>query len=97
MAPNAANPVKFIEKEQIKFLQFPKEDVLYQMKDKVNRIVSLRRALALGNLEREKVRIIFVDNEGFKKVETTIWGFTDKEVILKQGTIIPVARVYNVV
>ncbi len=97
MAPNATTRVKFIEKEQIKFLQFPKEDVLYQMKDKVNRIVSLRRALALGNLEREKVKIIFVDNEGFKKVETTIWGFTDKEVILKQGTIIPVARVYNVV
>lgn len=97
MAPSANNHVKFIEKEQIKFLQFPKEDVLYQMKDKANRIVSLRRALALGNLEREKVKITFVDNEGFKKVETTIWGFTDKEVILKQGTIIPVARVYNVV
>lgn len=96
MAPTATTQVKFIEKEQIKFLQFPKDDVLYQMKDKVNRILSLRRALALGNLEHEKVKIIFVDNEGFKKVETTIWGFTDKEVILKQGTIIPVARVYNV-
>src|SRR5690606_6151368 len=97
MAPTPTTHVKFIEKEQIKFLQFPKEDVLYQMKDKVNRIESLMRALTLGILEREKVKIIFVDNEGFKKVETTIWGFTDKEVILKQGTIIPVARVYNVV
>ncbi len=85
--------VQTVEKEQIKFLTFPKEDVLNKRKDQIDRIIELRRAMSLGNLERQKVKIIFVDSSGFKKVETTIWGITDKEVILKQATIIPLERI----
>ena len=96
MAPTITSIVP-IEKEQIKFLQFPKDDVLSQKVDQAHRILELKRALALGNLEHQKVKIIFIDNEGFKKVETTIWGFTDKEVILKQGTIIPLKRIYDII
>ncbi|WP_108805541.1 hypothetical protein [Aquimarina sp. Aq107] len=94
MSPNInAQP---IEKEQIKFLTFPKEDVLNKRKDQIDRILELQRALSLGNLERQKVRIVFVDNKGLKKVETTIWGITDKEVILKQATIIPLERIISI-
>jgi len=88
--------VQLIEKEQIKHLTFPKEDVLNQQKQKVNRVLELRRALTLGNLEHEKVKIVFVDSNGLKKVETTIWGITDKEVILKQSTIIPLERIVSI-
>ncbi len=94
MSPNTN--VQPIEKEQIKFLTFPKEDVLNKRKDQIDRILELQRALSLGNLERHKVKIVFVDNEGFKKVETTIWGITDKEVILKQATIIPLERIISI-
>ena len=94
MAPNAN--VQLIEKEQIKFLTFPKEDVLTKKKDQINRILELQRALSLGNLERLKVKIVFVDNKGLKKVETTIWGITDKEVILKQAAIIPLERIISI-
>ncbi|GAA3521899.1 hypothetical protein GCM10022393_40450 [Aquimarina addita] len=85
-----------IEKEQIKFLKFPKKDVLHTRKDQINRILDLQRALALGNLERQKVRITFVDAKGLKIVETTIWGITDKEVILKSATIIPLERIISI-
>lgn len=95
MVPTIAT-IQPIEKEQIKFLKFPKEDVLLQKTDQINRLQEIKRALALGNLEHLKVNIIFIDNKGFKKVITTIWGFTDKEIILKQGTIIPVERIYNI-
>ncbi len=94
MAPNMN--VEVIQKEQIKFLKFPKEDVLNKKKDQIDRFLELQRALSLGNLERQKVRIVFVDDGGFKKVETTIWGITDKEVILKQATIIPLERIISI-
>lgn len=94
MSPNMN--IQPIEKEQIKFLTFPKEDVLEKRKDQIDRVLELKRALSLGNLERHKVKIVFVDNKGFKKVETTIWGITDKEVILKQSTIIPLERIISI-
>jgi len=88
--------IQLIEKEQIKYLTFPKKDVLNKKMEKADRILELRRALALGNLEHLKVKIVFVDNKGLKKVETTIWGITDREVILKQSTIIPLERIISI-
>ncbi len=89
--------VQTIEKEQIKFLKFPKSEVLQKAKDRVNRLIELQRALILGNIERQKVKIVFADNGGYKKVETTIWGVTDSSVILKQATLIPLQRIVSVV
>lgn len=85
-----------VAKEQIKFLKFPKEEVLKKKNAIVNRFLDLQRALSLGNLEREKVKIFFMDNHGLKKVETTVWGITDKSVILKQSTIIPLKRIVSI-
>lgn len=85
-----------IEKEQIKFLKFPKKDVLSKKMDQLNRLIELNRAMLLGNLEREKVNIIFADENGYKKVETTIWGVTDKSVILKQSMLIPLQRIIRI-
>lgn len=85
-----------VAKEQIKFLRFPKEEVLNKKNAIVNRFLDLQRALSLGNLEREKVKIFFMDDHGLKKVETTIWGITDKSVILKQATIIPLKRIVSI-
>jgi len=86
-----------IEKEQIKFLTFPKEEVLNKKNEQTNRFLALQRGMYLGNLEREKVKIVFVDDAGLKKVETTIWGVTDKSVILKESTVIPLERIMAIV
>ncbi len=94
MAPSM--DVQTVQKEQIKLLKFPKKDVLNKRKDQIDRFLELQRALSLGNLEHQKVRIVFVDDTGLKKVETTIWGITDKEVILKQCTIIPLERIISI-
>ncbi|WP_233194491.1 MULTISPECIES: hypothetical protein [Aquimarina] len=94
MTPNMN--VQVVQKEQIKFLKFPKNDVLDKRKDQIDRFLELQRALSLGNLEHQKVKIVFVDDTGLKKVETTIWGITDKEVILKQSTIIPLERIISI-
>jgi hypothetical protein len=64
--------------------------------EKINeRRKELDRALALGNLEHTKIRIYFEDDTSCKVVDTTVWGVTDKRVILKQGVVIPIHRVHS--
>ncbi len=88
--------VEVIEKEEIKYLHFPKQEVLGNKRDKHDRYLNLRRAMILGNLEHEKVKIVFADDQGSKKVETTVWGITEKSVILKQSMVIPLERVISI-
>ncbi|WP_108866597.1 hypothetical protein [Aquimarina aquimarini] len=90
------NKIKYIEKEQIQFLHFPHEDVLKNKKDKHDRCRKLKRAMRLGNLEHLKVKITFADDKGLKKVETTVWGITEKSVLLKQSMIIPLERIISI-
>jgi hypothetical protein len=85
-----------IEKESIVEFSFPKGDVLDTDEQKVEREARIKRGMRLGNSMKRKVKIIFEDVEGMKKVETTIWGFTDKNVILKKTTIIPIRRIHEV-
>jgi len=85
-----------IDKEAIAGLRFPDEEILFD-KDAIKlRNADLQRALSLGNLEHSKIKIYFADNESAKVVDTTVWGVTDKRVILKQGIVIPINRVYRV-
>ena len=85
-----------IDKEKVEILKFPKEEVLI---DKIlikDRETELNRALSLGNLEHTKIKIYFEDDKSRKVVETTVWGVTDKRVILKQGVVIPIHRVHKI-
>ena len=87
---------ELIQKEQIQFLTFPQKEVLTECKDKLERIYELKRAMVLGNIERQKVRITFKDIECVRSVETTIWGITDSSVILKNSIIIPLKRILKI-
>lgn len=84
-----------IEKESINSLKFPASDVLDDSSDITQRHSDLSRALALGNLEHSKTRIFFEDSHSKKVVETTVWGVTDNQVILKKGVRIPINRIYR--
>lgn len=85
-----------IDKEAISGLNFPEGEVLHD-KDSIKlREADLQRALSLGNLEYQKIKIYFEDDQSAKVVDTTVWGLTDKRVILKQGVVIPINRVYRV-
>ncbi|MCC6251315.1 MAG: hypothetical protein IT238_02495 [Bacteroidia bacterium] len=85
-----------VSKESIANLIFPPEEVL-KTKDEINkRMLDLERATTLGNVEHNKIKILFEDSEGLKQVETTIWATTDKRIILKGGIIIPIMRIYEV-
>ena len=86
---------KSIEKEEVASLKFPNKEVLADNTLIKQRDNDLKRALSLGNLEHSKIKIYFEDNQSKKMVETTIWGVTDKRVILKKGVVIPINRIYK--
>lgn len=85
-----------IDKEKIESLRFPNAEVLTDKESIKEREMELNRALKLGNLEHTKIKIYFEDDQSKKIVETTVWGVTDKRVILKQGVVIPINRVHKV-
>lgn len=88
---------KLIDKELVRELHFPRTDVLEDTDSIIQRKNDLDRALSLGNLEHVKIKIFFEDDTSKKTIETTIWGVTDSRVILKQGVVIPVNRIYKIV
>ena len=85
-----------IDKEKIESLKFPSIEVLTDKDAIKERETELNRALTLGNLEHTKIKIYFEDDMSKKIVETTVWGVTDKRVILKQGVVIPIHRVHKI-
>jgi hypothetical protein len=86
---------QIIDKEDIALLKFPITDVLDDVDEIKTRISDINRALSLGNLEHSKIKIFFEDDESKKIVDTTVWGVTDKNVMLKQGVMIPIHRIYK--
>lgn len=86
---------KPVEKENIKGLHFPTQEVLRKEADQKMRKLDLDRAIALGNLEHGKVKIYFEDEVGKKVVHTTIWAVTEEAIVLKQNVIIPINRIHK--
>ena len=83
-----------IEKEKVEGLKFPETEVLTDNDLIQKRKSDLDKALSLGNLDQIKIKIYFEDSETYRFVETTVWGVTDKRVILKQGIVIPINRIH---
>jgi hypothetical protein len=86
------NPV-LIEKERIPELSFKLPVKIEQSKDLETKLIN---AMKLGNLHHGKVAIIFRDDEGLKRVETTIWATGSKYICLKGGMWLPVSRIVDV-
>lgn len=81
---------QLIEKEDVIKFRFPKLEFLPNPLAIKWREKDLEKALALGNLEHEKVKITFLDIylNSFQ-VETTIWAVTEESICLKGDLFIP--------
>ena len=84
-----------VEKEDVGTCVFPDEEVLKTEEESKLLKKQLDRAISLGNLEHQKVRIYFEDAKKKMVVETTIWAVTDTSIVLKQNSIIPINRIYK--
>lgn len=84
-------------KEHLHLLKFSKDDVATTEIEKRRRRISLIRAMRLGNLLKNKVSIYFRDSlDRLIYVHTTIWGVTQRNIILKKGVLIPIHRIEKI-
>jgi len=96
MNVTATKKATLVVKENITGLTFPKTEVLESITHQEERKSRITRGMRLGNNKKLKVKIVFEDVGGLKKVETTIWGLTEKNVILKKGTTIPIHCIHEI-
>lgn len=82
-----------IEKELIATLAFRSKSPVSQHPRLMEQIANATR---LGNAYRGKVSIYFEDDDGPKKVETTIWAHGAKFICLKGGVWLPISRIIEI-
>lgn len=82
-----------IEKEIIQNLAFKSE---LDIDQHPNIHSQIEKATTLGNSYRRKVAIIFHDDKGLKRVDTTIWANGSKYICLKGGVWIPKKRIVEI-
>ena len=84
---------ELIEKELISALSFTEMQTVRQHPELLTQI---ERATILGNSHRSKVSIIFQDDSGLKRVDTTIWAAGTKFICLKGGVWIPIDKILEI-
>lgn len=82
-----------IEKEVINSLSFKSREPVQQHPKLLDQIKSATR---LGNAYRGKVSIFFEDDDGPKRVDTTIWAYGAKYICLKGGMWLPINRIIEI-
>lgn len=82
-----------IEKELIKDLSF-KLPSNQEQSHEIRR--KLEEATRLGNGYHHKVGIIFQDDEGLKRVDTTIWATGQKFICIKGGMWLPIDHIVEI-
>jgi hypothetical protein len=84
---------ELIEKEVISSLSFRNTEKIKQHPELPKQI---ENATLLGNAYHSKVSIIFMDDDGLKRVDTTIWASGSKYIYLKGGVWIPISRLVEI-
>ena len=82
-----------IEKESIPYLKFKNSVEIEQSPELMNKLME---ATKLGNIHHGKIRINFLDDDGLKSVETTIWATGAKYICLKGGIWLPISRIVDI-
>lgn len=82
-----------IEKELVKELTFKEPVKLKQDPDLRRR---LEEATRLGNGYHTKVGIVFQDDAGLKRINTTIWATGAKYICLKGGMWLPIDHIVDI-
>lgn len=88
---------ELVEKEKIGELHFPQTEVVADETGRKLRLKDLSDATILGNIEHNKVKIVFEDDISLKYTETTIWAVGDKNIVLKSGITIPLHRIHRII
>ena len=86
-----------IPKEEISSVIFGKYDVLASIEDRHTRKWQADRAVSLGNLFQQKVKIVFENKAGdLQQIETTIWSVTEDYILIKGGRYLPLKSIQEI-
>ena len=78
-------------------IAFKKEDTMHINEQVKTRDQKLYMAMLMGNNAYDNVRIVFNTEDGECELVTRIWARTDKFVVLKGGTFIPIGAVVDII
>ncbi|MGC6433370.1 MAG: hypothetical protein ACON4M_04170 [Crocinitomicaceae bacterium] len=92
MAESIDTP-QLVEKEIIPSLTFHDISLVKQHPSLKSQI---QDAVTLGNAHHSKVSIIFRDDSGLKRVDTTLWAAGGRFVCLKGGVWLPISRILEI-
>ena len=84
---------QIVEKESISSLSFKGGD---RIRQHPNLRQQIQEATRLGNAYHSKVSIYFQDDQGPKRVDTTIWAHGAKYICLKGGVWLPIDRIIEI-
>lgn len=82
-----------VEKESIAEMTFSRPTSLPQGLDIQRKIAD---AMLMGNSYHTKVSIVFEDDNGLKRVNTTIWANGNRYVCLKGGLWLPIDHIIEI-
>jgi hypothetical protein len=85
--------IELVQKETIVDCKFLND---IQLNQQENLLQQIKDATILGNSHRTTVTIIFQDDDGIKRVDTTIWASGAKFICLKGGLWIPINRIIEI-
>ena len=88
---------KKIDQKDLLKLVFKKEETMYINEQIKTRDQKLYMAMLMGNNYNNNVRIVFNTEDGECELVTRIWARTDKFVVLKGGTFIPIGAVIDII
>ena len=91
--PETTQKPSIIEKEMVAALSFHDKSPISQHPELFKQIDT---AVRLGNAHHSKVSIIFQDDSGLKRVDTTLWANGAKFICLKGGIWIPIDRILEI-
>jgi len=92
-SPTTIGVPLLVEKENIPHLSF-KKDIIATNNPSLNKQIEL--AVRLGNAYHTKVSIVFLDDIGLKRVDTTIWAKGEKFISLKGGIWLSIDRILSI-
>ena len=89
--------IELLPKEKLSEINFVREDVLQDPVKIRLRTIYLKKAEALGNTYKGKVKMIFKTNAGSVfGVETTIWSADENHITIKGGISIPTRSIIEI-
>ena len=86
-----------VEQDDLFNMTFKNHETMFTQERIKCRDQKLYMAMLIGNHYQGCVRILFNTEDGESEIESRIWARTDKFIVLKGGTFIPINSVIDII